>query len=149
MVRIPIPRLRSNRTIQFTIIEGNAETGDAPGKHFKLHVGDNLIGRGAMCDVILNSPTISRRHANLRVSFDQRSFTIEDLGSANGVRVGSRVLKLSKQPMESGEEVQVGEIKLRLLAVDKDDGSTMLVTLNDLKLDSEPPQGGGGGGETA
>ena len=127
MVRIPIPRLKPTRIIQLTITEGNAETGDIPGKPFKLHIGDNLIGRDAMCDVVLRSPTISRRHANLRVSFNQKNFTIEDLGSSNGVRLGSEVLRLSKKLIGSGEEMQVGEIKLRLLAVDEDDDRTMQV----------------------
>jgi pSer/pThr/pTyr-binding forkhead associated (FHA) protein len=125
--------LKSNRIIKLIIIEGNAESGDVPGKSFRLKAGDNTIGRDMMCEVVLKSPTISRRHANLRVSFDQKNFAVEDLGSTNGVSLGSLVLKKEKKEIDAGAEIQIGDIKLKLSVMDEDDESTREVGINRLQ----------------
>lgn len=111
----------SKRIVQLTIIQGNNDTDDNPGKVFNLHAGNNLIGRDSFCEVVLNSGTVSRRHANLKVSYDSKKFTVIDLGSANGIIVKpSTVLKNAKTLIKSGDEIQVGEILLKLLAIDQD-----------------------------
>ncbi len=111
----------SKRIVQLTIIQGNNDTDDNPGKVFNLHAGNNLIGRDSFCEVVLNSGTVSRRHANLKVSYDRKKFTVIDLGSANGIIVKpSTVLKKAKTLIKSGDEIQVGEILLKLLAIDQD-----------------------------
>ncbi len=111
----------SKRVVQLTIIQGNNDTDDNPGKVFNLHPGNNLIGRDSFCEVVLNSGTVSRRHANLKVSYDKKKFTVIDLGSANGIIVKpSTVLKKAKMLIKSGDEIQVGEILLKLLAIDQD-----------------------------
>ena len=111
----------SKRIIQLTIIQGNNDTDDNPGKVFNLHPGNNLIGRDSFCEVVLNSGTVSRRHANLKVSYNKKKFTVIDLGSANGIIVKpSTVLKKAKMLIKSGDEIQVGEILLKLLAIDQD-----------------------------
>ena len=111
----------SKRIVQLTIVQGNNDTDDNPGKVFNLHPGNNLIGRDSFCEVVLNSGTVSRRHANLKVSYDKKKFTVIDLGSANGIIVNpSTVLKKAKMLIKSGDEIQVGEILLKLLAIDQD-----------------------------
>ena len=111
----------SKRIVQLTIIQGNNDTDDNPGKVFNLHAGNNLIGRDSFCEVVINSGTVSRRHANLKVSYNKKKFTVIDLGSANGIIVKpSTVLKKSKMLIKSGDEIQVGEILLKLLAIDQD-----------------------------
>ncbi len=111
----------SKRVVQLTIVQGNNDTDDNPGKVFNLHPGNNLIGRDSFCEVVLNSGTVSRRHANLKVSYDKKKFTVIDLGSANGIIVKpSTVLKKAKMLIKSGDEIQVGEILLKLLAIDQD-----------------------------
>ena len=111
----------SKRIVQLTIIQGNNDTDDNPGKVFNLHAGNNLIGRDSFCEVVLNSGTVSRRHANLKVGYDKKKFTVIDLGSANGIIVKpSTVLKKAKMLIKSGDEIQVGEILLKLLAIDQD-----------------------------
>jgi pSer/pThr/pTyr-binding forkhead associated (FHA) protein len=111
----------SKRVVQLTIVQGNNDTDDNPGKVFNLHPGNNLIGRDSFCEVVLNSGTVSRRHANLKVSYDKNKFTVIDLGSANGIIVKpSTVLKKAKTLIKSGDEIQVGEILLKLLAIDQD-----------------------------
>jgi len=111
------------RLVQLTIIQGNNETNDTPGKVFDLQCGNNVIGRDPLCEVILNSETVSRRHANIKVSYDKKKFTVIDLGSANGVIIKpSTLLRNGKKSLKSGAEIQIGEILLKLLAIDQDEG---------------------------
>jgi len=124
----------SKRIVQLTIIQGNNDTDDNPGKVFNLHPGNNLIGRDSYCEVVLNSGTVSRRHANLKVSYNKKKFTVIDLGSANGIIVNpSTVLKKAKMLIKSGDEIQVGEILLKLLAIDQDEAhQTEAIDIKDL-----------------
>jgi two-component system, NtrC family, response regulator AtoC len=50
--------------------------------------GELVIGRGADCDVVIDHPVLSRRHAVLRIG---PPATVQDLGSTNGTRVGAVV----------------------------------------------------------
>jgi hypothetical protein len=47
-----------------------------------LVAGDNIVGRDPQARVWLDSPSVSRHHARIRV--DEGHATIEDLGSKNG-----------------------------------------------------------------
>lgn len=51
------------------------------GKVYNLKEGANIIGRSEDCDIIINAPTVSRKHADIRV---EEEVTISDLGSTNG-----------------------------------------------------------------
>lgn len=123
-----------DRIIQLTIIQGNNDTGDLPGKVFNLQSGNNIIGRDLLCEIVLNSGTVSRRHANLKMSYDKKKFTIIDLGSSNGVIIKpSTILRNGKKSLRSGDEIQIGEILMKLLAIDQDDAlQTMTVDVKDL-----------------
>lgn len=124
----------AGRIVQLTIIQGNKKTDDLPGKAFELQCGNNVIGRDPLCEIILNSETVSRRHANIKVSYDKRKFTVFDLGSANGIVIKpSTLLRNSKRTINSGAEIQIGEILLKLLAIDQDEGlQTMTVDMKNL-----------------
>lgn len=50
-----------------------------------LGPGDYVLGRGADCDIVLDSLDVSQRHARLLVS--SKEIRIEDLGSSNGTFV--------------------------------------------------------------
>jgi DNA-binding NtrC family response regulator len=68
------------------------------------------IGRAADCDVVIDHPSVSRRHALLTVGSPSR---IEDLGSANGTRIGDVVLRPSESALvERGQAVSLGETLL-------------------------------------
>lgn len=68
---------------QFAIKHGN--------RTIPLALGETLIGRGTDCQIVLDSPLVSRKHARIIVT--PAGVVVEDLGSINGVKVNSRPLK--------------------------------------------------------
>jgi len=82
-----------------TVVEGP----DA-GREFRLHRGANVIGREAGCEVLLSDPLVSRQHARVNVT---DVVEILDLGSANGVVIGSGTVPRST--VRAGDAVQVGD----------------------------------------
>jgi len=62
------------------------------------------VGRDQNCDVVLSFSTVSRVHAELRVT--DRCWQVEDLGSTNGTKVnGDRVVKCR---LHSGDTLSFG-----------------------------------------
>ncbi|MGE5691986.1 MAG: FHA domain-containing protein [Pseudomonadota bacterium] len=81
------------------------------GRTYALRPGDQLVGRGAAADLILDSPGLSRRHAY--VSWDGRRASIEDADSRNGTIVnGTRVY--DARPLRAGDIVRLGDLELRV-----------------------------------
>jgi DNA-binding winged helix-turn-helix (wHTH) protein len=87
---------------------------------FRVTDGDHVIGREPGVSIRLDSPKVSRHHA--RVTASGRAVSIEDLGSKNGTFVrGERID--SPQVLASGDEVQIGPVKL-IFRVDEGMGIT-------------------------
>jgi DNA-binding winged helix-turn-helix (wHTH) protein len=57
-------------------------------RQIPLEPGDNIVGRDPKARVWLDSPSVSRRHAVIRVKDD--GAILEDLGSKNGTHAGDR-----------------------------------------------------------
>ncbi len=74
------------------------------GREFPLHSGTNVIGRERGCEVQLRDEMASRRHARINVS---EVVEIVDLGSANGVSVGSS--EVARALVAPGDRVTVGD----------------------------------------
>lgn len=70
-----------------------------------LRQGITYIGRSEECEVTVEDPLVSRRHA--RIVFEGDSATIEDLGSRNGVRVNGVPVQFSKN-LADGDRVRIG-----------------------------------------
>jgi predicted component of type VI protein secretion system len=72
-------------------------------------LGDTLIGRSEECDVTIFDPSVSRRHACIRI-FSGR-VVLEDLGSRNGCRVNGVPVK---HPVElaDGDRIRFGTQEL-------------------------------------
>jgi adenylate cyclase len=84
---------------------------ESNGQVYALPDGATLVvGRGAGCDVMVQNPNISRRHAQMRVAPD--SVELQDLGSANGTFVngdrGPRMLA------HNGDVITFGTATFRL-----------------------------------
>jgi DNA-binding winged helix-turn-helix (wHTH) protein len=91
------------------------------GGRVTLGEGEHLLGRSPDLDVYLNSPSVSRRHARIRIS--AREMTLEDLGSKNGTYV--RGVRLDEAPvaLEDGDEMRLGSIRVKFRVVGAE-GST-------------------------
>lgn len=72
-----------------------------------------VIGRGRTADLVLSEPTISRAHA--AIGFDAEGFFVQDLGSTNGTGVNGQ--RGPRQPLQDGDEVQLGKLVLRFTRV--------------------------------
>ena len=73
-----------------------------------------VIGRAGGCDVALNHPSVSRRHAEL-VQDAQGRWMIRDLRSRNGTLVNDAAV-VGEQALRPGDVVQIGQFALRLFA---------------------------------
>lgn len=70
-----------------------------------------VLGRDPSCDLVLNDPRCSRRHAVVEAG--PQGLSIRDTGSANGVVVNGE--KVERATLKPGDEVRLGEILLRVL----------------------------------
>lgn len=66
------------------------------------------VGRGQLCDVVLDDPTVSSSHATIRWQ-DQKWF-IEDCQSTNGIKLNGQTVKSAY--FENDDVVSIGSIKL-------------------------------------
>ena len=105
---------------------GDAQT---EGPYFRVIVGTDegsrhplgstltewTLGRSRDCEIVLNDPNVSRRHA--LVKKDWSGYTIEDLGSKNGVLVNDKLIQKPRR-LKDRDEVVIGPMKL--LYIDPD-----------------------------
>ena len=78
------------------------------GKRTVLSGEQLVLGRSRDCDVTIEDPNVSRRHAELRR--EGAGWVVIDLGSTNGIKVnGRRVQEASLQP---GDEIAIGISRL-------------------------------------
>ncbi|MFT3921213.1 MAG: FHA domain-containing protein [Myxococcales bacterium] len=83
----------------------------APGAEFSIAKALVRIGRLEELDLCISHRSISREHA--RVTQKEGSFEIEDLQSANGVRVNGSSVKRSA--LRSGDVVELGQVRFRFV----------------------------------
>lgn len=80
------------------------------GRRMLLPPRGAAIGRSRDCDVVLDDAGVSRRHAELRPS-GASSWTIEDLGSTNGVRVDGQPIAGAHE-LHGGERIGLGSTEM-------------------------------------
>ncbi len=92
----------------------------APGGTFRLKEGDNSVGRDPDCDVFLDAPGVSRRHASISVDSRAKAVMLRDLGSTNGTFV-QRASVTQAASLSDGDVVTIGsmELKVRLWRPDR------------------------------
>jgi len=71
---------------------------------------DALIGRAPECGIILDHPTVSKRHAHIRRV--RGEYVITDLGSRNGSSVNGRRVR-DATSLTSGDTVVLGDVVFR------------------------------------
>jgi hypothetical protein len=79
------------------------------GRRLPLPAGGGTVGRSRECDIVLDDAGISRRHAEIRPCPD--GWTIEDLGSTNGVLVNGRGIR-GAQLLHPGDRVELGSTEI-------------------------------------
>src|SRR5947208_339815 len=75
--------------------------------------GDLSIGRTEGNDIVLNHPSVSRKHAKFEIRGEQ--WWIVDLKSTNGVKVNGTLVAESQ--VVAGDKISVGSVQLELKAL--------------------------------
>jgi hypothetical protein len=92
------------------VAEGVAETHELP------ESGELVIGRGEASDIVIDDPSLSRRHAGLRIA--GAIVELRDLGSSNGTSLrGVRLAPDAPQPISAGEVAELGSVVVALQRV--------------------------------
>jgi DNA-binding winged helix-turn-helix (wHTH) protein len=95
------------------------------GRSFGLREGENVLGRDDGCDVSIDLPGVSRRHA--RLVLEGGRATLEDLGSKNGTFVGDGEVRVAgPTPLRDGSPFRLGRVLLMFRS-----GRAALTTVTD------------------
>jgi hypothetical protein len=78
-------------------------------RRLPLPPAGGTVGRSRDCDIVLEDPGISRRHAEIRVSAG--GWTVADLGSTNGVLLNHRALR-GEHPLQHGDVIELGSTQI-------------------------------------
>ncbi len=69
-----------------------------------------VIGRSDECDIQVDVPALSRRHAMIRVG---PPLTVEDLGSVNGTRLrGEKLVSGTRAQLRAGDAIEAGPLTI-------------------------------------
>ncbi len=83
--------------------------GPTAGQRYDLNQGAASIGRDAGNQIVINDPSISRRHASIQLQGE--GFVLRDEGSANGIFVNGH--KVEGQSLRPGDTVQIGRVRFK------------------------------------
>jgi predicted component of type VI protein secretion system len=75
------------------------------GSQVRLGHGQHVVGRSIECDVCLDDPRSSRRHAVIAIGSDR--VAVRDLGSTNGVVVNGERIDAPRQ-LDEGDKIAIG-----------------------------------------
>jgi hypothetical protein len=79
------------------------------GVRVELDANTVLLGRAKECDIVVDDPSVSRRHAEVRPA--PEGHWVIDLGSTNGTEVNGR--RVEKAKLETGDVITIGQTELR------------------------------------
>lgn len=102
------PTTRAERPERLVVLNGE----DA-GKEHPLDRDALVLGRQDGVDIAIVHRSVSRRHCRL-VRLEPGRFEVLDEGSSSGVLING--IKLARGVLESGDTLEVGEIRLRYVA---------------------------------
>lgn len=88
--------------------------GDKEMRRVRLTGRDLRIGRDKSCEIFLDDPRVSRRHAD--VLYRDGAYVFEDAGSTHGSTLGGE--PVSSRALADGDVVEVGEWRLGFVAED-------------------------------
>jgi hypothetical protein len=82
-------------------------------RELDLSEGSFTVGRSSSCQLFLDDPLVSRRHAVFLIA--DRGVTVEDQKSRNGVLVNGRRIQ-TRTPLKPGDSILIGSMELTLIA---------------------------------
>ena len=85
--------------------------GPAKGRTVVVRSEPVMVGAAAECGLVLDDPTVSRKHAEVR--FEDRSVVVKDLGSTNGTYYQDARVREVLVPL--GGEVRFGETRVKIV----------------------------------
>jgi pSer/pThr/pTyr-binding forkhead associated (FHA) protein len=88
-----------------------AEGGPYDGRVFELTASELSVGRAVDNDVVLDDPSLSRKHAKL-YRRGPAEIEVEDLGSSNGTFINQR--KIGRGAAHPGDTLRFGELGFRV-----------------------------------
>ncbi|HZK32779.1 MAG TPA: oxoglutarate dehydrogenase inhibitor Odhl [Corynebacterium sp.] len=86
--------------------------GPNAGARFLLDQDTTTAGRHPEADIFLDDVTVSRRHAEFRIT--EGDFEVVDVGSLNGTYVNRE--PKNAQALATGDEIQIGKFRLVFIA---------------------------------
>ena len=110
LLRCAIPLLTFRREAE---IWGWLESPD--GTRLPICHWENVLGRSRHCDIVLEFPTISRRHGVL-TRYDDGSWTICDIAGKTGTQVNGETIQI--EVLSPGDRLQLGGVPLRFMPAD-------------------------------
>jgi len=81
---------------------------DGVSKMFRLREGVNIIGRSTDCTIVIDDPSLSRRH--FEITCDSGRYRLRDLQSRNGVLVNGQVMRMTA--IRPGDRITAGAVDL-------------------------------------
>jgi len=105
MTRPLKPNLKTPRAAPRLFMRSGPQTG----QEITIDKDVLLIGRGQICDIVIDDPLVSRRHS--QIIWDGAHCTIEDLGSTNGTFVNNQRLA-GPRVLKADDEVRVADVVL-------------------------------------
>jgi DNA-binding NtrC family response regulator len=125
MIRLPMADLDRKTIIQTGVATSSTAgrspprawtckvtSGDQAGRNLSIGARPVTVGADAGCDLVLSDPTVSRRHAEIRVTTD--GVEVRDLGSTNGTFYRSS--RISEVVLRAEGTIRIGKTKLHLSA---------------------------------
>ncbi|MFP5386783.1 MAG: FHA domain-containing protein, partial [Bacteriovoracia bacterium] len=87
--------------------------GKLRGKEFALSDGENTIGRGSDCDVVIAVEGVSKKH--LKVTVNGETAFAEDQGSSNGTLVNGKIIK--RMTIKDGDKIALPNLIFQVVYV--------------------------------
>jgi len=86
----------------------------------KAYLGLTIGRHAALCDLVIDDPTVSRRHC--RIARDSDGLYVEDLNSLNGTACGAQTLRAFEPlTVAPGQALRLGEVELTLQSLEPPD----------------------------
>ena len=97
--------------------------GSGDGAEFALGATPVTLGRDAACEIVLDDPSVSKRHAQILLVDGE--FILRDQNSHNGTFVGDE--RITHKVLNSGDIVAIGPYKMLFVAVEEQPGEGEIV----------------------